>query len=707
MVRRSALAITVLCALHVAPQELACQQTLPRGRAAIREILTLQDQRSVSDGRLIEYLASKDGNVRSRAALALANVADTSTVLAVIPLLADASREVRESAAFALGQIGDGRASRPLQERLSVETSAGVSARILEALGKCGPPEALESVISYRPGKGQPVMTSDQALSVARFAIRSLRSKRSIEFVASLLDDSSSGVQWTALYALWRSAPDSVVTVVLRRSGDRLKQLARSKNPDVRRNLALLTARVQSKTSRSVLRELDKAEGWPGDWRVRTEIARALAAHVSSEADFVGLLARHLEHRSANVRLAAMAALGGADRRAVSRSKEREALVRKLDAVGRSVRERDAHRSEAMAAMARLFPEDYKFIGLLDESSTPVAVSAGVIRSFSSLPSRDHVAIVLERLGSRSLPIAMAAWETLPPVLKPAKKQPAWDIPQLAATIAKSAKAALLRNDMALTTLVAQAIADTAVMTILNAEGALKQVTEDLMLAYAALASPGDVEAMQAVVLTLGAIGDRRAVPVLERALKDPDRTVAVRAAASLKQITGSDYSAQVAQSSEPLYTDYDWKSLESVPELMNVELLTNRGLIVLELLPREAPFTVLSFVKLVRKGFYDGLLFHRVVPDFVVQGGDPRGDGWGGPGYAIRTETALVNYYRGMVGIASAGKDTEGCQFFITHSAQPHLDGRYTIFARVREGMSVVDAIQVGDSITRITIKN
>jgi cyclophilin family peptidyl-prolyl cis-trans isomerase len=133
---------------------------------------------------------------------------------------------------------------------------------------------------------------------------------------------------------------------------------------------------------------------------------------------------------------------------------------------------------------------------------------------------------------------------------------------------------------------------------------------------------------------------------------------------------------------------------------------MTNKGLIKLQLLKEDAPFTVLSFVKLVRKGFYKGLPFHRVIANFVVQGGDPRGDGWGGPGYAIRSEFSLVNFERGMVGIANAGKDTEGCQFFITHSPAPHLDGRYTIFARVVEGQDVVDRIQVGDAITDISLE-
>jgi cyclophilin family peptidyl-prolyl cis-trans isomerase len=131
------------------------------------------------------------------------------------------------------------------------------------------------------------------------------------------------------------------------------------------------------------------------------------------------------------------------------------------------------------------------------------------------------------------------------------------------------------------------------------------------------------------------------------------------------------------------------------------VRIETEKGTIELELLPDDAPFTVLSMIRLIRSGFFNGLTFHRVVPNFVVQGGDPRGDGWGGPGYSIRTEVSPREYERGSVGVASAGKDTEGCQFFITHAPTPHLDGRYTIFARVRKGMDVVDRLQIGDRMT------
>jgi cyclophilin family peptidyl-prolyl cis-trans isomerase/HEAT repeat protein len=129
------------------------------------------------------------------------------------------------------------------------------------------------------------------------------------------------------------------------------------------------------------------------------------------------------------------------------------------------------------------------------------------------------------------------------------------------------------------------------------------------------------------------------------------------------------------------------------------VRCLTSRGTFVIQLDGEQAPNTVATFLDLAANGFYNGLSFHRVVPDFVIQGGDPRGDGWGGPGFTIRSEWSRQPYERGTVGIAHAGKDTGGSQFFVAHSPQPHLNGRYTVFGRVTEGMEVVDAIQPGDT--------
>jgi cyclophilin family peptidyl-prolyl cis-trans isomerase len=126
----------------------------------------------------------------------------------------------------------------------------------------------------------------------------------------------------------------------------------------------------------------------------------------------------------------------------------------------------------------------------------------------------------------------------------------------------------------------------------------------------------------------------------------------------------------------------------------------------VLELFAAVAPTTVARFAGLAREGAFDGLTFHRMVAGFVVQGGDPRGDGYGGPAWWQRCEDSPLAYERGTVGMALAGRDTGGSQFFITLGPQHHLDGRYTVFGRVTEGMEHVDALQVGDPIVRVLLE-
>ena len=133
----------------------------------------------------------------------------------------------------------------------------------------------------------------------------------------------------------------------------------------------------------------------------------------------------------------------------------------------------------------------------------------------------------------------------------------------------------------------------------------------------------------------------------------------------------------------------------------------TDRGPIKVELYPDKAPLTVANFVNLVRRGFYDGLNFHRVIPDFMIQGGCPEGSGRGGPGYKFEDEANNgVRHERGVLSMANAGPNTNGSQFFITHVATPWLDGKHTVFGKVVEGLDVVDKVAQGDLIKSVRIE-
>ncbi|OQA22222.1 MAG: putative peptidyl-prolyl cis-trans isomerase [Chloroflexi bacterium ADurb.Bin360] len=135
--------------------------------------------------------------------------------------------------------------------------------------------------------------------------------------------------------------------------------------------------------------------------------------------------------------------------------------------------------------------------------------------------------------------------------------------------------------------------------------------------------------------------------------------------------------------------------------------MTTSKGVIEIEFYPQYAPKTVNNFVFLAREGFYDGIVFHRVISDFMIQGGDPTGTGRGGPGYRFADEfvgNPLI-HERGVISMANAGPGTNGSQFFITHSPQPHLNGKHTVFGKVTAGLNVVDAIRQGDVMTSVVI--
>ena len=186
--------------------------------------------------------------------------------------------------------------------------------------------------------------------------------------------------------------------------------------------------------------------------------------------------------------------------------------------------------------------------------------------------------------------------------------------------------------------------------------------------------------------------------------LNHHDRVVRQDAAAALKKFAPADF--------DPGKFDVvlDKKYYEFIMDLMDERIIakinTSRGGITVELDPRAAPRTAANFVKLAERKFYDGLTFHRVVENFVVQSGCPRGDGWGDPGYMIREEINPIKFQAGTIGMATSGRDTGGSQFFICHSAQPHLDGRYTAFGWMIEGWDVLNEIEMGDTIYSVIIE-
>jgi cyclophilin family peptidyl-prolyl cis-trans isomerase len=228
-----------------------------------------------------------------------------------------------------------------------------------------------------------------------------------------------------------------------------------------------------------------------------------------------------------------------------------------------------------------------------------------------------------------------------------------------------------------------------------------------LVLAYDRADKDPTYVARAAILTAVLELDRPRGRPLVDRALQDRDWAMRVRAATLLRTIEpGADPAGQIRPA--PAVPVAELNDLERMvnPAVSPVAYIdTTRGLIQIELAVLDAPRTVANFVSLARRNFLGATPIHRVVPNFVMQDGDPRGDGEGGPGYTIRDELNQLPYLRGTVGMALDWEDTGGSQFFITHAPQPHLDARYTVFGRVVQGMDVVDRLQQWDEVRSVRI--
>jgi len=226
---------------------------------------------------------------------------------------------------------------------------------------------------------------------------------------------------------------------------------------------------------------------------------------------------------------------------------------------------------------------------------------------------------------------------------------------------------------------------------------------DDLSAAYAKFSEPQDVETLLALLQAMRFVASEESNQFFQEVYKNTNSYMIAKETREILSNANIDIPARPDPQFE-LFVPEEW---EFQKDSLFVTLETSKGNVVLELYPDIAPATVSNFLHLAKKNYYNNLLFHRVVADFVVQCGDPRGDGWGGPGYVIPCEYSELPFERGTIGMATSGKDTGGSQFFICHSDQPHLDRRYTVFGKVRDGMENLDLIDIEDKIIQIIIQN
>ena len=631
---------------------------------------------------LVAALADPDPAVRARAAFALGSVQDSGAVPALVSALRDPDARVRADAAFAIGQSADSTAEGALLAALDAEADAAARMEILDALGKTGGTVSLAALAGRAAAGDEQVVL---ALALGRYGARGVHDPTAIRRLAAWIEGPDPLVAADAAWGLARARDTTAWT---------------DATPDLRRALDGLDPRsdVDAEPAMHLLAalgRLDRAEDGPRmarwlaeaqDWRARANAARALTG-LTRDPLVTAALVRALDDPRVHVGVEAARALSAEDsldpdvetgigRRVMTRPQPWQVSVELLPAI-------------AKAGHSRLV-----LLWLLWLDGNPprdvTAYSAG-LRALGQGDGREAW-LVLQHAATRPEPrIATAGLEALAEWWTRGVRTEELTPERYYAVFERGLRGEWVGTVAA----VAPVLADSAFRP-LGAAALLVEV-------YGGLAPPEDGEAIVAVLDALGKTGDPAVRPTLDAALASPSPPIRRAAAAALSELTGEPIAAP-AHPVEPA-RPIDWEYLRSQGSRPELRLETTRGTISVELDVESAPQTVETVLRLAAEGRYDGVEFHRVVPNFVIQGGDVEGlGGWGGPGFAIKSELTRIPYDRGTLGMASAGKDTEGSQWFVTHGMQPHLDGRYTAFGRVIDGMNVVDGILVGDRVVRAT---
>ena len=640
---------------------------------ALRLILEAQDKRLVAP--LVEALAHTDERVRARAAFALASVQDSLARPALERALKTDSAPVRREAAFALGQLFSPRLAPVLEERLREEADPEVRARLWEALGKCADSTALRRLAGWQ--ELSPSEEIGRLWAIARAALRGVTHPATDRIILRALADPRPEARYVVAYYCSRAPLSSWA--------DQVELLARAATqPDFGSPEALAhVLRALGRLGRAEDREPIRTAGNHPDWRVRVEAVRALARLRPMPWDE---LTPHLEDPHVQVRWTCAEVVGTAPERAPEALRAR--LRQRIRIANLDPRERGL----LLVALAAHEPETAaQLLDTLDLA--PPFARIRLVEALGRLPgpeARNRLLELWSRYLSPDSPAVVrnAIFEALR--RKRANGQLA---DQEALHLYRQA---LASRDLALMTLAAQAAStDTLPGRLLAPE---------LIQTLQTLRSPAEVEAREALIATIVRLRLPEAVPLLESLLVDSTAVVARAAAQGIRTLTGRPLPDPTPPPPAPVYRAEDVIALRG--QRPKVRIYTPYGSMLLELYPEEAPFTVWNFLTLARSGRLDGVPFHRVVANFVVKGGDfARGDGWGGPEYAIRSEFTHLRFERGTLGMASAGKDTEGSQYFICHSAQPHLDGRYTAFGRLLEGWEVLDRLLPGDPALQVQV--
>ena len=690
-----------------------------------KEILTLQDSRSLGENdALLNYLESSDDKIVLKALNALANIADTAGVYKTSPFLQklydgkNTSGLINEYA-FYLGQTlcEQSREKLSLMNYTENDNLNQSYPEIINSLGKTGNEEDMNYLINIISNKkfdeelGKKVYRA-LAMSIAGFALRKIKNEKSVDALKQMANIEDSIVQRNIAFAFWRTGDKKLLDT----AKQEIYTLAESNDAQTRMWAFNAMGKLQDKLLLMYMLESYRSEE---DWRVKVNMLNSLKNFkpdslsdmtkqiYSVVSSAIGFDNEHLSLTALNLLGYFFSDINKTKNENAGALKDelKKEFTYALDSVNDIVWRQKSEIANSMSLIFRVESKDNLIRAF--KKSRDYDVKSGIVKAFGNFNDgmvyKDVRKMISEdvqkynelnpnttgdMIGSKDLAKLYRAFVEMLSELDDKVGDEDRNIMRLIFTEFAGSKDPLI-TDISLT-----ALKDT--LYYKNREESASVMLFD----YNELEYPKDLDVILISIDAMNVLHNDNTIKVLENNLNSENYEIAKSSAAVLENITGKKYS----YTAKPVY-DFDWAYIESLDRKKNVIIKTNKGDITIELLPDVAPFTVMNFLKLAEKNYYDSTIFHRVVSNFVIQGGDPTGTGFGGPGYSIRSELSPLTYETGMVGMASSGKDTEGSQFFITHSATPHLDGKYTIFGKVTDGQDVVDKIMIGDYIEDIKI--
>lgn len=632
----------------------------------VQHLFDLQDHQQKDS--LFFYLQNENPTLRYLSALSFASFKEKTAVDKLLPLLqADPSLEVRTAAAYALGQIGEARAEDGLLQAFQRQDTAfnrHLNATILEAIGKCGSEKslkALATVGTYVPS--DTILLEGQCRGIYRFALRDLTTSEGTAKMVNYASDAlmPASVRLLAASYLQRAKkiqPDSTMAVTLS------KTLNTESDPSLRMAVAIGLGKAKTEAAlNALLRQLETDR----DYRVQCNAIRGLGNfEYSKVAPKIYLFLKNKNPHVANT----------AAQFFLNNGKPTDA------------------------------PDYWKWAKDDSITATPSLLLYGAaLKHLSSgyTGSKDAINSELSKRFAQTTNNYERVF-----IIRAMTQYP-WNY--------RNIKALTLNSDLPLLrTAGIDALVEICKLPNFNSYfgDGRRRVREDMLGFFKEALANGDVALVAGAAQALREPNPDFKIMVGEEKSFLNDALIKLKLPKEIETYNELqktiDYFNGKTDSSpkQPDFTHpIDWKIVSLVTEKTRAVIQTKYGNISLVFFPKIAPGSVANFIQLSNSGFFNGKTFHRVVSNFVVQGGCPRGDGFGALDYAIRSEfNPSVRYEtEGMVGMASSGNHTEGTQWFITNAPAPHLDGGYTIFAKVVEGMDAVQKIQVGDIIEKITV--